>query len=199
MELTWLGDRCALARGKEARVVFDPPDGATEPGGSLGADLVVRSGGGTNVLRPGSGATVLAQPGEYEIHGVSCHGVLVDGGTAFVCDIDDVAVAAIGRGAAALSENALEALGRVDVLLLPVGGGPGLTAAQAAATVARVQPAVVVPVGYAVGEDLFGLEPLDPFAREMGLTQWAAQPRLTLTGSPGAGDDTRVVVLERRR
>ncbi len=198
MELTWLGDRCALARGREVRVLLDPPVGP-EPVARAGADLVVRSTGGVNVLRPSSGPTELAQPGEYEIHGVSCHGVAVEGGTFFVCDVDEVAVGVIGRGAVTLSEAALEAIGRVDVLVLPVGGGPGLSGAEAAAAVARIQPALVVPVAYALGEDLFGPEPLAPFAREMGLAQWTAQPRLTLTGSPGPADESRVVVLEPRR
>ncbi len=198
MELTWLGDCCVAARGRDVRVLFDPPAGAGGVGGRTAADLVVRSRGGSNVLRPSAGPTVVAQPGEYEIRGVSARGVAVEGGTAFVCDVDDVAVAVIGRGAATLTEAAREAIGRVDVLVLPVGGGPGLTAAQASAAVARIEPALVIPVGYAVGEDLFGLEPIGPFAKEMGLTQWTPQPRLTLTGSPGSGDDTRVVVLEPR-
>jgi len=194
-----MGDCCVAARGRDVRVVFDPPDSLIDPGSRGTVDLVVRSRGGANVLRPGTGPTVVAQPGEYEIRGVSVHGVAVDGGTAFVCDVDDVAIAVIGRGAATLAEAALEAIGRVDVLVLPVGGGPGLTGAQAAAAVSRIEPAVVVPVGYAIGDELFGLEPLAPFAREMGLAQWASQSKLTLTGSPGAADDTRVVVLEPRR
>ncbi|EQD35160.1 Zn-dependent hydrolase of the beta-lactamase fold-like protein, partial [mine drainage metagenome] len=147
------------ARGRDVRVVFDPPDGPAAAVGRGGADLVVRSRGGRNVLRPDAGPTVVAQPGEYEVRGVSCRGVAVEGGTAFVCDVDDIAVAAIGRGAGTLTEAALEAIGRVDVLVLPVGGGPGLTAAQASAAVARIEPALVVPVGFAVGDELFGLEP----------------------------------------
>jgi hypothetical protein len=33
----------------------------------------------------------------------------------------------------------------------------------------------------------------------MGLTQLSAQAKLTLAGSPGISDDTRVVILEARR
>ncbi len=43
-------------------------------------------------------------------------------------------------------------------------------------------------------------EPVEKFAKEMGLADgaWTPQPKLNLTGSSGTVDETRVVVLEAR-
>jgi len=45
-------------------------------------------------------------------------------------------------------EETLQALGRVDVLLVPVGGGHGLDAADASKVVERLKPAVAIPIHY---------------------------------------------------
>ena len=201
MELTWLGGGTVLARGREARVLINPPDDpAFLPSVRGGVDLIIRCDGAANALRPESGPQVLARPGEYEVGGVTVRGVAVGDAVVFVCDVDEVGIGATGNQVTTVSEVEQDALGRIDVLVLPVGGGRGPAPAVAAGLVARLQPGVVVPVQYATGvlEDA-GLEGLEPFASEMGLQQWTAQPKLTLTGSPGATDETRVVVLEPRR
>jgi hypothetical protein len=56
----------------------------------------------------------------------------------------------------------------------------------------------LIPVGYNASSD-GALGELAPFAQEMGLAQVNPQAKLTLSGSPGSSDDTRVVVLEARR
>ncbi|TML05031.1 MAG: hypothetical protein E6G41_10800 [Actinobacteria bacterium] len=48
-------------------------------------------------------------------------------------------------GQAALREEQLEALGRIDLLLVPVGAGPTIGAAQAREIVDQVQARFVVP------------------------------------------------------
>ncbi len=201
MELTWLGGGAVLARGREARVLINPP---TDPSFLTalkgGVDLVVRCEGEANTLRPASGPQVLARPGEYEVRGITVRGVAVGEGVVFVCDVDEVGIGATGNLVTAVTEAEQDALGKIDVLIIPVGGGPGPAPAAAARLVASLQPSVVVPVQYATGLlTEAGLEGLEPFASEMGLQQWTAQPKLTLTGSPGVTDETRVVVLEPRR
>ncbi|HUY61475.1 MAG TPA: MBL fold metallo-hydrolase [Candidatus Dormibacteraeota bacterium] len=201
MELTWLGGGTVLARGRDARVLINPPeDPSFLQSVRGGVDLVVRSDGQANALRPVTGPQVLARPGEYEVRGITVRGVAVGDAVVFVCDVDEVGIGATGNQVTAISEDEQDALGKIDVLILPVGGGPGPAPAAAARLVARLQPSVVVPVQYATGLlEEAGLAGLEPFASEMGMQQWTAQPKLTLTGSPGVTDETRVVVLELRR
>jgi L-ascorbate metabolism protein UlaG (beta-lactamase superfamily) len=45
-------------------------------------------------------------------------------------------------------EETIQALGRVDVLLVPVGGGHGLDATDATRVVERLKPAIAIPIHY---------------------------------------------------
>jgi L-ascorbate metabolism protein UlaG (beta-lactamase superfamily) len=69
--------------------------------------------------------------------------------TIFVFELDGVRVCHFGDfGQSALREEQAAAIGHVDLLILPVGGGPTIGAAQAAEIVARLSPRWVVPMHY---------------------------------------------------
>jgi hypothetical protein len=84
------------------------------------------------------------------------------------------------------------------VLAVSLQQGWATRARELTSLVSQLQPAVLIPVGYRASSD-GSLGELAPFAQEMGLAQVNPQAKLTLSGSPGASDDTRVVVLEARR
>ena len=113
--------------------------------------------------------------------------------------VDDVRVVAAGRLRRQLTEEEIDSLGHVDVLVIPVGGGDALGAIEAAKLVNAVEPGIVVPARYGAG-DGGEYDPVGKFAQEMGLAEgaWEPQPRLVLTGSSGESDETRVVFLEAR-
>ena len=82
---------------------------------------------------------------------------------------------------------------------MPVGGGDALNAVEAARLVNALEPAYVVPVRYAVSGIPGEYEPVERFAKEMGLAEgWTPQPKINLTGSVSNVEETRVVVLEAR-
>jgi L-ascorbate metabolism protein UlaG (beta-lactamase superfamily) len=69
--------------------------------------------------------------------------------TIFVFALDGVRVCHFGDfGQRALREEQEAAIGSVDLLIVPVGGGPTIGAEQAAAIVARLSPRWVVPMHY---------------------------------------------------
>jgi L-ascorbate metabolism protein UlaG (beta-lactamase superfamily) len=69
--------------------------------------------------------------------------------TIFSFELDDLRVCHFGDfGQTALRDEQAAAIGRVDVLFLPVGGGPTAGAQQAAAIVERLSPQWVVPMHY---------------------------------------------------
>lgn len=204
MEITFVGLGCVRLRGRDVQVVIDPIPPGTAPGlPKLSPDIVVRTEGDTDfaALRPAEGRPQeVSGPGEYELRGVRIFGLPAGRTTIMRVELDEVRVAAIGRLRRQLTEDEIESLGHVDVLLAPVGGNDGCTAAEAAKLVRDVEPAIVVPVRYQVPGLPGDYEPVDRFAKEMGLAEdsWAAQPKLNLTGSSGTVDETRVVVLEPR-
>lgn len=70
--------------------------------------------------------------------------------TLFVVESGGVRIAHFGDiGQPALSEGQLRALGRIDVLMIPVGAGPfTVTVEQANNLVAQVRPRIVIPMHY---------------------------------------------------
>jgi L-ascorbate metabolism protein UlaG (beta-lactamase superfamily) len=69
--------------------------------------------------------------------------------TIFVFELDDVRVAHFGDfGQSELRPEQAAAIGEVDLLILPVGGGPTIGAEGAAAIVERLSPRWVVPMHY---------------------------------------------------
>jgi len=99
-------------------------------------------------------------PGEYEIGDFSIRGVSairhLDApdaepiATIYRIETGDVRIALLGNIASNLEEEQLEALGVVDILILPVGGsGYTLDATSAAALVRNIDPKVVIPIHYA--------------------------------------------------
>ncbi len=69
--------------------------------------------------------------------------------TIFVFELDGLRVCHFGDfGQSGLREEQVRAIGHVDLLIVPVGGGPTAGAAEAAEIVARLSPRWVVPMHY---------------------------------------------------
>jgi len=83
--------------------------------------------------------------------------------TIFVFELEGVRVCHLGDfGQGALRDEQAEAIGQIDLLFVPVGGGPTAGASQAAAIVDRLTPRWVVPMHYRTPRIGF-LEPADAF------------------------------------
>jgi L-ascorbate metabolism protein UlaG (beta-lactamase superfamily) len=89
--------------------------------------------------------------------------------TIFRFELDGVTVAHFGDfGQRALRPEQREALDRVDVLFLPVGGGPTIPQDAAAALVRDLAPRLVVPMHYRSAAINF-LDPPDAFFAALGV------------------------------
>jgi L-ascorbate metabolism protein UlaG (beta-lactamase superfamily) len=198
LEITYLGDSSFRLRGKDIAVLTDPPQA-----GKLSADVITvsRTGIDEDSLPTGH---VLRGPGEYEVAGVLIAGVATsrqpDRGatnTAYVLRFDDLAVCHLGHLRQPLTDNQVEELGSIDVLMVPAGGD-GLTPAQAAEVVAQLEPMLVIPMSYRVNGAGEGMESVDHFCREMGVKEVTPEPKLNVSRG-SLGQTVRVVVLEPKR
>ena len=120
-------------------------------------------------------------PGEYEIGDFSIHGIpanrhidhdgVTSGTTIYRISVGDIQIALIGNIANKLSEDQLEAIGVVDIVILPVGGGYTLDGVDAARLVRQIDPKVVIPVHYADSALSYEVpqDALQPFLDEIGL------------------------------
>jgi L-ascorbate metabolism protein UlaG (beta-lactamase superfamily) len=145
-------------------------------------------------------------PGEYEIGGVFVIGVATfDARQAdprrnvvYVLDYDSLTVAHLGDLDHVPNQSMIDALGPIDIALIPVGGGSGLSSSQAAEVISLLEPSIVVPMHYRT-EALRGLEldPVDRFLREMGINAIQEEPLLRVAAG-SLPEQTQVVLLDYR-
>jgi L-ascorbate metabolism protein UlaG (beta-lactamase superfamily) len=95
-------------------------------------------------------------------------------------------------GQRALRDEQAQALGSIDLLFVPVGGGPTIGAEQAAVIAASLGARIVVPMHYRT-ERIDFLEPVDAFAQGAARVERLASPAFELAALP-AGDGPLVVV-----
>ncbi|MFZ1812397.1 MAG: MBL fold metallo-hydrolase [Candidatus Saccharimonadales bacterium] len=104
------------------------------------------------------GSIVIDSPGEFEVRGVSVKGIaarrMIDSEgakntTIYALVVDGVRIVVVGHVHQPLTEDELEAIGLVDMAIVPVGGnGYTLDAHQAMKIVKQLEPKVVVPTHY---------------------------------------------------
>lgn len=210
MDITWYGHSCfrMIERGA-ASIVTDPFDdsiGYEVP--KLKADIVSIShdASGHNAVDNVKGVDLVLQgPGEYEMGGVFVTGVATydpDGdpetlrrNIIYVFNFGTVTVCHLGDLDYTPQQKQIEALGSIDVLLVPVGGGGALNASQASDVISLIEPRIVVPMHYKTDQIDLDLEPLDRFIGEMGLQNIEETDLLRVNKTTLAGEDTQVVLL----
>jgi L-ascorbate metabolism protein UlaG (beta-lactamase superfamily) len=210
MEITWYGHSCfRLTERGAASVVTDPFDNDSigYEALKLKADIVTIShdASGHNNIKAVKGTShILTGPGEYEIGGVFITAIQTNGrgkkndelrNTLYVFDYDGIKIAHLGDLKRVPSQTEVEALGAVNVALVPVGGGGGLNAAKAAEVISLLEPNIVVPMHYATPVSKLKLDSLDKFLKEMGLGKSEAEDSLKVTRT-GLPQETHVAVLD---
>jgi L-ascorbate metabolism protein UlaG (beta-lactamase superfamily) len=214
MEITWYGHSCfRLTERGLATIVTDPYDnsiGYDSP--RLKADIVTVShdAPGHNNVEAVKGARPITGPGEYEIGGVFITGISThrpdkrkkdengSKNTLYLFDFDGLTVAHLGDLDHVPTQTQIEDLGTVAVALVPVGGGGGLNASQAAEVISLIEPSIVVPMHYKTNNVTLKLDPLSKFLKEMGLSTVKAEDSLTVKKG-SLPEETHVAVLDYKR
>jgi len=182
MEITWLGHACFRLRAKEGTVVTDPfGKGLGLALSRLQADVVTVShdhAGHNNAGAVGGQPHLINGPGEYEIKNIFITGIGAfhdaEQGknhgkvTMYLIDMEDLVICHLGDLAHVPTQEMIEAMGRVDILLAPVGAGNSLNAAQAAEVISLLEPRAVIPMHYHTSGLATALDPLTRFTKEMG-------------------------------
>ncbi len=201
MRLTYYGHSSFLVEaGDGTRAILDPYrsgsfDGALryapidEP-----ADVVIATHehddhGATDTI-PGK-PLVLVHPTSATVGALRITGVQVAhdeaGGskrgrnTIAVLDDGDIRLVHLGDLGHLLDKTAIEAIGRVDVLIVPVGGFFTIDEEQAAAVVESLSPLIVIPVHYKTDKVDFPIAPVDGFLKIQKNVQRSAASTLEVT------------------
>lgn len=207
-EITWLGHACFRIRGREAVVLTDPfqPDSGYELP-NITADIVTvshqhRHHAALESLPPGFRA--ITGPGEYEIKDVFITGVAtyhdnergssLGKNTVYLVEIEDLIICHLGDLGHVLTEEQVESMASVDVLIVPVGGPPTLDATGAAEVVGQLDPSIVIPMQFRDERGDRERQPLDRFLTQLGVTESEPVSRLTVRKSD-LSEAMQVVVL----
>ncbi|HUG17136.1 MAG TPA: MBL fold metallo-hydrolase [Thermomicrobiales bacterium] len=207
-EIKWYGHACFRVRSREATILMDPvPRSLGYKVEKQRADIVTISHDhpGHTYTDMATGTTKLVTgPGEYEMNEVFITGIRTyhdeqngaehGRNTAYVLEIEDIVVCHLGDLGHALTESQVESLSSVDVLIVPVGGGPVLDAVKAVEVIAQIDPRIIIPMQYWTASGDTDRDPLERFLKEMGIQEVAPREKLIVRKSD-LGETPEVVVL----
>ena len=208
MEIQYYGANCVRLSSKKANIVVDDNlaslghKSITKPG-----DIVLM----TNKMDKPKADTkiVIDIPGEYEVSNTSIHGIPArahmdeegkHSATMFKIIADDLRVVVIGHVYPELSDNQLEALGTVDVLIIPVGGnGYTLDSTGALKLIRKIEPKLVIPTHYDDKALKFEVpqQPLDEAIKGLAMEPKDTVPKIKIKAGE-LGETTQLLVLERQ-
>lgn len=171
MKLTWYGHSCFLLESGEGSIVFDPYAPGSVPGWelpALRADAVICShghrdhgwAGGVALTGGRFGGRILQISTFHDDRG----GALRGGNTVTLAEADGLRAVHMGDIGCALTAEQIAALGRVDVLMIPVGGHYTVDAAGAWEIAKALAAPIILPMHYRgadFGYDVIG--PVEPF------------------------------------
>lgn len=209
MDISWFGQSCFRLKTKTATVVTDPYDSAYTglKKLKLAADFVTVSHdhqdhNATDQVE--GNPIVMWGPGEYEVKQVRVNGVRSfhdekqgkerGRNTIFTFIADNMRVCHLGDLGHALTNDQIEAIGEVDVLLIPVGGVYTIGPADAVELIAQLEPKIVVPMHFKIPGLVFDLGTVESFFKAYGQQMPTAESKLTVT-SDKLPNTTQVTLL----
>ena len=176
MKLTWYGHSCFLVETAEGSAVLDPYAPGSVPGLTLPplrADLVLCSHGHRD-HGFSQGVTLTGEIPALRVETLDTWhddkgGALRGPNTVHILEAEGLRLAHLGDLGHMLSGEQIQALGRIDILLIPVGGHYTIGPETAAEVVRALRPGITVPMHYrgaGFGYDVIG--PVEDFTRLCG-------------------------------
>lgn len=214
MQLKYLGHSSFLIKTKDAKVVMDPFDpkavGLKFP--KQEADVVTFShqhpdhnyGAGVS-----TDALVIDWPGESDKLGVRITGYPTfhdkekgaqrGENTLFKIEAEEISILHCGDLGHTLTDELVDEIGDVDILLIPVGGHYTIDAAEAVSVVHKIEPSIVIPMHYnhkdldqKTHKDLAGL---DEFVAKYGSAPSETLEVLTMK-KDDIPEDTKLIIMK---
>lgn len=142
---------------------------------------------------------VVSYPGEYEVKGIFATGIDApkkDGSahTIYRFDVEGIHIGFLGALDRPLNEKEIEALGAVDILIIPAGGKDVLTASAAAELIAEIEPRLVIPSHIESGDGLYASA--EALKKELGCpTEESNKFKVLKSGLPA--EDMRMVIVSK--
>ena len=202
-KIYWAGQSCfqiSVSNSKDhsADIVIDPFDetiGLKLPNLSADILLVSHQHKDHNNIKDVKGTPFVIQgPGEYEVKEVFIQGISSfhddEGGkkrgqnTIYVFEAEDIRFCHLGDlGQKQLTDEQLEKIDRVDVLMIPVGGEYTIDSSAAQKIISQIEPKVVIPMHYALPKLKVEIDDVSKFLKTMGKNSIVPQDKFTVKAS----------------
>lgn len=158
-DIEYKGGNTVIIASKAATLVVDPKLSVVGLKDLVLKDAIELSTEARFALNSENARLCLEGPGEYGVANFDIKGIPAQRhldaetdpkiATIYRVEISDVRIAIVGNIYEKLSDEQLEELGVIDVLVIPVGGnGYTLDATGAVSLVQKIDPKVVIPVHY---------------------------------------------------
>ncbi len=214
-KIYWAGQSCfqisvSNSRDHEANIVIDPFDeetGLKTPSFSADILLVTHDHHDHNNVKAVKGESFLiGGPGEYEVKGVFIQGIPsfhddVNGeergqNTIYVIEAEEMRFCHLGDlGQKQLTDEQLEKIDSVDVLMIPVGGEYTIDSSSAQKIISQIEPRIVIPIHYNLPKLKMKLDEVSKFLKTMGKPSIAPVDKLTVKTSTMPKDGAMEIIV----
>jgi len=210
MIINWYGHSCFRLEAKDISVLLDPFNkeiGLRAP--RIKDNLILVSHqhpDHNNVADANPEAFIIDGPGEYEKQGIYVRGIQsyhdkAEGkerglNTIYVIKAEDINICHLGDlGQDKLTDDQIEDLGDIDILMVPVGGKYTLDAKEAAVVVGQIEPKIIIPMHYKLPDLKLDIEGPEKFLKEIGLTPEKVD-KLKIAKKTLPTEETKLVIFE---
>jgi L-ascorbate metabolism protein UlaG (beta-lactamase superfamily) len=208
MQIQYFGLSSFKLSSKDVTSIIDPfskESGLTPPRGN--ADLLILSQKDNEIYSYTSSISgepfIVDGPGEYDVKEHTITGIPVkdsDGKivTIYLIELDGIKILHMAHiKKLTLSEEEIEDIGSVDILLVPVGGEGVLSSEEAAKTVNFIEPRIVIPMHYKMDGLKVKADGPEKFLKELGGKEEKLD-KLSIKKKDLPAEDapTKVIILE---
>ncbi|MDO8436250.1 MAG: MBL fold metallo-hydrolase [bacterium] len=215
MNIIWYGQSCfqitsGQGKGNNVNIITDPYDetiGLKLP--KLEAEILCISHNHrdhNNVKAVFGKPFLIAGPGEYEIKGVFVQGIPSSHdevlgkergeNTIYTIEAEGIRLCHLGDfGQKELSEDQLEKIGEVDILIIPVGGVYTISAKEAVRVMSQIEPPIIIPMHYQLPKLKEKLDDVDKFLKAMGIKRVEPLSKFSIKKKDILQEEAKIIVL----
>jgi len=221
MNIIWHGQSCfriSTSQGKNnhVNIVTDPFSeniGLRLP--KLEADILLVSHQHHDhnnikaVSAPANGVTpfLISGPGEYEIKNIFIQGIYSwhddkEGeergeNTIYTIEAEDLKLCHLGDfGQKELTEEQLEKIGEIDILMIPIGGVYTISARETLKIMSQLEPKIIIPMHYQIPKLNIKLDGLDKFLKTVGIKSITPENKLTIKKKDISPEEVKIIALK---
>jgi L-ascorbate metabolism protein UlaG (beta-lactamase superfamily) len=214
MEIIWHGQSCFSIKTKEGTIVIDPFAEIGLPELKLKADIVLVTHdhpdhNNISAVKAISSEKpfIVSSPGEYEIGSIVINGLpsFHDNeqgakrgqNTIYTFSAEDITLCHLGDlGQKFLSDQQLETLNGIDILMVPVGGNYTIDGNEAGDIVSQIEPKIVIPMHYKIPNLTIDIEGIEKFAKAEGLAAVPQKDLLKINSTSLPQEERETIILK---